>query len=92
VIGPVVAALVAFSRPQPTPAQWSALVQCESGHTNVTWGKYRGYFQDDARTWESVSGLPGTADEYPPLVQWAVNIKLYEERGAQPWPHCGRLL
>jgi len=90
-IGPVVAALVAFSRPQPTPAQWSALVQCESTHRNVR-GTYSGFFQFSARTWAAVSGLPGVAADYPPLVQWAEAIKLYNEQGASPWPRCGRWL
>ena len=85
----------------PAPEQWAALRECESGGdytiTNRS-GKYRGAYQFDRSTWNSVAGRHD-----PPLVgvdpaaaspadQDAMAMALYIERGARPWPHCGRHL
>ncbi|OWY63404.1 hypothetical protein B7486_53320 [cyanobacterium TDX16] len=72
---------------------WAALRRCESGgnyQTNTGNGFY-GAYQFDLQTWQSVggSGLPSDA---PPEEQDARAKALYAQRGAQPWPVCGRFL
>jgi hypothetical protein len=83
--------------PRHTPAggdAWARLVQCESGgdYTIVSsTGRYRGAYQFDQRTWESVGGT-GDPAAAPPAEQDARARLLYQQRGARAWPHCGRLL
>ena len=87
--------------PGPSPAEWEALRWCESnGNYAITnpSGKYRGAYQFDRPTWNSV------ADRYAPHLvgvdpaaaspadQDFMALALYSERGARPWPHCGRHL
>lgn len=87
--------------PGPSAGQWEALRQCESGGnysiTNPS-GKYRGAYQFDRRTWNSVAGR-----HFPHLVgvdpasasradQDAMAFALYGDRGHRPWPQCGRHL
>ena len=77
------------------PAErWEALRFCESTHdyTAVSAsGAYRGAYQFDFKTWETVggSGDPAVA---PPDEQDARARELYARRGDQPWPLCGRFL
>lgn len=66
------------------------IARCESGGepTRVSRsGKYRGKYQFDQRTWESVGGTgdPAAASE---AEQDARAARLYDERGGQPWPNC----
>ena len=87
--------------PGPTAAQWAALRRCESGGdyaiTNPS-GKYRGAYKFDRRTWNSVAerhaprlvGVDPAAAS--PADQDAMAFALYGERGARPWPNCGRHL
>jgi len=85
----------------PSSEQWAALRKCESGGdysvTNPS-GKYRGAYQFDRSTWNSVAGrhAPGLVGVDPaaasPADQDAMAQALYGERGARPWPHCGRHL
>ena len=85
----------------PAPEQWAALRECESGGdytiTNPS-GKYRGAYQFDRSTWNSVAGRhdPSLVGVDPaaasPADQDAMALALYVERGARPWPHCGRHL
>ena len=73
---------------------WRALARCESGGNpravNPS-GRYFGLYQFDLRTWRSVggSGYPhrATAAEQTRRAQM-----LYADRGARPWPTCGKLL
>ena len=87
--------------PGPSAEQWAALRECESGGnyaaTNPS-GKYRGAYQFDRPTWDSVASRhapylvgvdPAAAS---PADQDAVAWALYSERGASPWPYCGRYL
>jgi len=87
--------------PGPNPSQWEALRQCESnGNYAITnpSGKYRGAYQFDRSTWNSVAeryalnlvGVDPAAAS--PADQDGMAFALYTERGASPWPHCGRHL
>lgn len=76
-----------------TEAGWQALIVCESGRTNANTGNgYFGYEQFDDPTWFSVTGLPGHASDYDAFTQIEAGFALYDERGAEPWPWCGRAL
>ena len=87
--------------PGPSAEQWAALRECESGGdyaiTNPS-GKYRGAYQFDRGTWNSVAerhaprlvGIDPAAAS--PADQDAMALALYGERGPRPWPHCGRHL
>ena len=87
--------------PGPDPSAWAALRDCESnGNYAITnpSGKYRGAYQFDRSTWNSVAerhapqlvGIDPAAAA--PADQDAMALALYSERGARPWPHCGRYL
>jgi hypothetical protein len=85
----------------PDPSKWEALRQCESnGNYSITsrTGKYRGAYQFDRSTWNSVAErfAPDLVGVDPaaasPADQDAMALALYSERGARPWPHCGRHL
>lgn len=87
--------------PGPSPSQWEALRQCESnGNYAITnpSGKYRGAYQFDRSTWNSVAEryAPNLVGVDPaaasPADQDGMAFALYTERGASPWPHCGRHL
>jgi len=87
--------------PGPSFSQWEALRQCESNGiyaiTNPS-GKYRGAYQFDRSTWNSVAEryAPNLVGVDPaaasPADQDGMAFALYTERGASPWPHCGRHL
>lgn len=80
-------------RGDPGPAAWAALRNCEShgDYTVNTGNGFYGAYQFDLQTWQSMggSGLPSDA---PPWEQDARAKALYQTRGAQPWPVCGRFL
>ncbi len=75
------------------------LRMCEStddyGAVNPS-GVYRGAYQFDQRTWNDVAGrhFPWLVGRDPATVEpwWqdAMARALYSERGAQPWPVCGK--
>lgn len=72
---------------------WDALARCESGgnwHINTGNGYYGG-LQFDLQTWRSVGGT-GYPHEHSREVQIHHAEILYSQRGAQPWPHCGKYL
>lgn len=52
-------------------------------------GKYKGAFQFDDATWRSNGGV-GDPRDATYEEQKAVAARLYERRGASPWPTCGR--
>jgi hypothetical protein len=64
-------------------ADWACIRQHESG------GSYSvgngGAYQFQLGTWTSLTGLPSPAQDYPPAVQDAAALKLYSQRGWEPW-------
>lgn len=95
------ATTVTPSTPSPAPANTAApstggsldaIAKCESGGNPSAVspsGQYRGKYQFDHQTWSSVggSGDPAAASEAEQDKRAAM---LYAQRGAQPWPVCGR--
>lgn len=78
----------------PSEAQWAALRSCEAGgnyRAVSRSGKYRGAYQFDHRTWESLGGT-GDPAAASPAEQDARAKLLYSQRGWRPWPNCGRFL
>lgn len=73
---------------------WKALAACESGgRPNVVdrSGTYGGLYQFDTATWRSVGGK-GRPQDASEAEQTYRAKKLYMQRGASPWPYCGRRL
>ncbi|SDL05469.1 resuscitation-promoting factor [Streptomyces indicus] len=73
---------------------WSGLAACESGgrpHVTDPSGTYGGLYQFDTRTWQGLGGS-GRPQDAPAAEQTYRAKKLYVQRGASPWPHCGRRL
>lgn len=73
---------------------WTALAQCESGGRPDAVdpsGTYGGLYQFDTRTWRALGGK-GRPQDAPAAEQTYRAKKLYVQRGASPWPHCGRRL
>ncbi|GAA1134765.1 hypothetical protein GCM10009630_36730 [Kribbella jejuensis] len=72
---------------------WAKVANCESsGNPRAVNGAgYYGLFQFDLQTWRSVggSGNPINASAGEQLMRAK---KLYAQRGASPWPVCGRFL
>jgi hypothetical protein len=64
-------------------ADWACIRQHESG------GNYAvgngGAYQFELGTWTSLTGLPSPAEDYPAAVQDAAALKLYSQRGWEPW-------
>jgi hypothetical protein len=72
-------------------ATLEAIASCESGGDPTivsSDGTYRGKYQFDFGTWESVggSGDPAAAPEYEQDYRAAL---LYAQAGSSPWPVCG---
>jgi hypothetical protein len=79
--------------------QLERLRWCESRHDYAAIspsGRYRGAYQFDRRTWDGVAQrhYPWLVGHDPASVDWwwqdAMARALWSERGAQPWPTCGR--
>jgi hypothetical protein len=73
---------------------WDGLAQCEAGGRPDAVdpsGRYGGLYQFDAHTWHSLGGS-GLPQDAPADRQTALAKKLYQRRGASPWPSCGRRL
>ena len=74
--------------------RWERLRFCESTHNYAAispTGTYRGAYQFDYATWQTVGGT-GDPAAAPPEEQDARARELYARRGPQPWPECGRFL
>ncbi|WP_328585072.1 ubiquitin-like domain-containing protein [Streptomyces sp. NBC_00370] len=73
---------------------WGGLAACESGgrpNAVDSSGNYGGLYQFDTGTWRSLGGS-GRPQDAPAGEQTRRAKKLYVQRGASPWPHCGRRL
>jgi len=64
-------------------ADWACIRQHESDD-NYTIGN-GGAYQFELGTWTSLTGLPSPAEDYPAAVQDAAALKLYSQRGWEPW-------
>lgn len=74
------------------PSELSKIAQCESGGNPAAVsgsGTYRGKYQFDVETWKAMGGTgdPAAASEAEQDRRAAI---LYGQRGAAPWPVCGR--
>lgn len=73
---------------------WAALAACESGGRPDAVdpsGTYGGLYQFDTGTWQSLGGS-GRPQDASAGEQTYRAKRLYVQRGASPWPHCGRRL
>ncbi|MEV8374084.1 transglycosylase family protein [Kribbella sp. NPDC056861] len=72
---------------------WAKVANCESSGNPkaVNPAGYYGLFQFDLQTWRSVGGTgnPAKASAAEQLMRAK---KLYSQRGASPWPVCGKYL
>jgi hypothetical protein len=64
-------------------ADWACIRQHES-NDNYAVGN-GGAYQFEFGTWNALTGLPSPAEDYPPAVQDAAALKLYSQRGWEPW-------
>jgi hypothetical protein len=96
------AQLLSAANPSPPPSNvatprvvgghLAAIRACESGGNYgavSSTGKYRGAYQFDYGTWASVGGTGDPAAASPAEQDKRAAI-LYSQRGAAPWPICGR--
>jgi glycine/D-amino acid oxidase-like deaminating enzyme len=87
-------AVAAASAPAGTGSYGSSLAairQCESGgdYSAVSSsGTYRGAYQFDQATWESMGGTGDPAAASPAEQDMRAQM-LYEQSGSSPWPVCG---
>jgi hypothetical protein len=68
-----------------------SVAHCESGGNPAAVspdGQYRGKYQFDQQTWESVGGS-GDPAAAPEAVQDQKAAQLQAQRGSSPWPVCG---
>jgi Transglycosylase-like domain len=64
-------------------ADWACIRQHESGDDYDAGNG--GAYQFEYGTWSALTGLPSPAEDYPPAVQDAAALKLYSQRGWEPW-------
>ena len=72
-------------------AKLEQIAQCESGgnpQAVSSDGQYRGKYQFDESTWQSLGGS-GDPAAAPESEQDRLAAQLYHERGASAWPNCG---
>jgi LysM repeat protein len=72
---------------------WAKVANCESSGNPkaVNPAGYYGLFQFDLQTWRSV-GVSGNPTKASAAEQLMRAKKLYAQRGASPWPVCGKYL
>jgi hypothetical protein len=73
----------------PDPEKAARVCRCESrGNPRVVSrnGRYMGLFQFSRATWRSVGG----GDPFDPATNSERAYRLWQRRGWQPWPVCGR--
>jgi Transglycosylase-like domain len=64
-------------------ADWACIRQHESGDNYASGNG--GAYQFELGTWSALTGYPSPAEDYPAAVQDAAALKLYAERGWEPW-------
>ncbi len=64
-------------------ADWACIRAHESGDNYSEGGG--GAYQFELGTWEGLTGLSTPAEDSPPAVQDAAALRLFSERGWQPW-------
>jgi hypothetical protein len=64
-------------------ADWACIREHESGDNYSEGGG--GAYQFELGTWQGLTGLPSPAEDYPPSVQDAAALKLFAQRGWEPW-------
>jgi hypothetical protein len=64
-------------------ADWACIRQHESGANYGEGGG--GAYQFELGTWEGLTGLSTPAQDSPPSVQDAAALRLFAERGWEPW-------
>ena len=64
-------------------ADWACIRQHESGDDYAVGNG--GAYQFELGTWTSLTGLPSPAEDYPAAVQDTAALKLYSQRGWEPW-------
>jgi len=80
------------------PLAWQKLAKCESsGRLDAVSGtrkQFQGAFQIEyPRTWVAHGGHSGTPPKKATLKeQFHVALHIYADRGAKPWPYCGKHL
>jgi muramidase (phage lysozyme) len=62
---------------------WSCIRQHESGGNYAEGGG--GAYQFELGTWEGLTGLSTPAQDSPPAVQDAAALRLFSQRGWEPW-------
>ncbi len=85
------ATATAAGAPTSTPGNLQAIASCESGGDPSAVdasGTYRGKYQFDMQTWQSVGGS-GDPAAAPEAEQDARAAQLIAQRGSSPWPVCG---
>jgi hypothetical protein len=85
----------AVAAPAPAPAggvsdatstntpDWACIRQHESGGNYAEGGG--GAYQFGNGTWTGVTGLPGPAQSYPAATQDSAALRLFAQRGWEPW-------
>ncbi len=69
------------------------IAQCESGGDPTAVspsGQYRGKFQFSRETWEDYGGRGSDPAKASETHQDRIALRLYRDRGTDPWPTCGR--
>jgi hypothetical protein len=72
------------------PGNLQAIAACESGGDPGAVdasGTYRGKYQFDMSTWQSLGGS-GDPAKAPEATQDKLAVKLYNQRGTAPWGRC----
>ncbi|WTY68629.1 ubiquitin-like domain-containing protein [Streptomyces sp. NBC_01410] len=97
---PVTQLVMVGTRPLPSSVRgadgldWGSLALCESGGRAGAVdpsGNYGGLYQFDTETWHALGGT-GRPQDASAAEQTYRAKKLFVQRGASPWPHCGRRL